>query len=910
MKTLFAFLILCIQIPFFSVAQIGSLDNSFSNDGVKEMSIAKSSAINTIPLKLSNGAYVCAGAFIFNGSYFKLLTKYNANGTVDVGFGNNGYAFDFSDTLYSSPKIAAVLQSNGNIIVASTTKSPNVILPSVTIHCYLPNGVLNNGFGINGKIEFKNLKNTYFDNIILDSNDKVVIKCSRYSDTSFLFRLASNGQIDSSFGVNGFVKYKTLNMSETGSAIKLKSNQFISACKQSGFTGTEFRRFFNNGLLDNSFGTNGIKMIDSLAVVSEFVELSNNKILISSNNRFIQLLPNGTIDSSFGNNGIVKFPTNVLKNGGYMFELISSNIIVNDFEKMALYKMSSNGSIDSGFGTNGTKTLFNYEGNTRVLLAENLDQMIITGNSIIPTSDFNSNYTPSLFIGKLDTNGNWVTSFGNGGYHCKMMGYNFDDLISMDVLADNSVIAVGRTLNPSNATTYNYLTKVLPNGALDVSFGNNGIQHDTASVTGCEFMLRLNTAKYLVAGDNGNMILTRYNTNGTRDSTFGTYGVNSKTIGPHSIDYTTSLAADSNNNIYRVINGLNYSRNKAYLFKYNSSGATANNFGVNGIASIQIDSNKYVVSMQDVKLQNDGKIIVGGFVDSTAGNFTKRKRKMVFCRFKTNGSADSSFGKNGVSIMPVFFNDSSQCWRLKLQSTGKIIAVGYNRNKEFKDVIVVRLNTNGSLDSTFGSNGIFVADINGNEDEANDLWILSNDQIVVAGNTKLPFGDVDQFVIKLNANGTTDNNFGINGLFIYSAGSNGAENSTKLVVTQNELSAYVGGYYHDKIFDYNIFIAKIILNYALGTLDFTNKTSNQLLLFPNPVQTKTTLEYDLIKEEIMNIQIIDIQGKMIKSICQNQLQTKGKHRVDIELNNDVPAGTYVLVLSSNNHKQFVKFTKQ
>ncbi len=172
-----------------------------------------------------------------------------------------------------------------------------------------------------------------------------------------------------------------------------------------------------------------------------------------------------------------------------------------------------------------------------------------------------------------------------------------------------------------------------------------------------------------------------------------------------------------------------------------------------------VTSFDFYSSFQDVLVQADGKILLAG----TGGSGSAYNFYVV--RLNTNGTYDNTFGTNGkVSID--FFNDYDQATTIGLQSDGKIIIGG----KAFKtgnlfDFALARLSSSGVLDNTFGTGGKLTVDFNGNNDEGGKMVIQSDDKIVLtgtsAGATTGGFG-----TIRCTANGALDASFNSTGTVI------------------------------------------------------------------------------------------------------------------------------------------------
>jgi uncharacterized delta-60 repeat protein len=97
-----------------------------------------------------------------------------------------------------------------------------------------------------------------------------------------------------------------------------------------------------------------------------------------------------------------------------------------------------------------------------------------------------------------------------------------------------------------------------------------------------------------------------------------------------------------------------------------------------------------------------------------------------------------------------------------IQADGKVVLAGYVNNETNDDVVLVRYNTDGTLDSTFGGSGKVTIDVSSNYDYANSVALQGNGKILVTGYSLVS----DQAVLallRLNVDGTLDSAFGSNG---------------------------------------------------------------------------------------------------------------------------------------------------
>src|SRR5215471_5387552 len=141
-----------------------------------------------------------------------------------------------------------------------------------------------------------------------------------------------------------------------------------------------------------------------------------------------------------------------------------------------------------------------------------------------------------------------------------------------------------------------------------------------------------------------------------------------------------------------------------------------------------------------------------------AGGRTQSPSNFALARYNSDGSLDSTFGSGGKVERTDF---SGLFVALVLQPDGKIVVAG-GKNGDF---VLVRYNGDGSLDTTFGSGGTLTTDFSGRDDEAYALAIQSDGKIVAAGRTTTTSGSVmsDFALARYNSDGSLDASFGTGG---------------------------------------------------------------------------------------------------------------------------------------------------
>ena len=190
-----------------------------------------------------------------------------------------------------------------------------------------------------------------------------------------------------------------------------------------------------------------------------------------------------------------------------------------------------------------------------------------------------------------------------------------------------------------------------------------------------------------------------------------------------------------------------------------------------------------------VAIQPDGRIVI-------TGNYREASvTQLVVARYLPDGSIDNSFGENGFRYITQGSNSSATT--IAIQPDGKIITAGATlTNLGVLQFLLVRLNSNGSLDPVFSDDGIQVDQLTDNDDVINDMALQSDGKLVVAG-AALANGYQDFIVARYNTDGSLDNSFSGDGFSItgVNADQNSAGASAASVALQSTGKILVAGTY-------------------------------------------------------------------------------------------------------------------
>jgi uncharacterized delta-60 repeat protein len=320
------------------------------------------------------------------------------------------------------------------------------------------------------------------------------------------------------------------------------------------------------------------------------------------------------------------------------------------------------------------------------------------------------------------------------------------------------------------------------------------------------------------------------------DPAFGTNGVATVNFGANywgeNKPEIADIALQSDGKIVQVGSYLPYYGSDFAVVRYTSTGVLDTGFGAGGKVITDLFSTPTTKYSEDratsVAIQSDGKIIVAGSSRSDVNgpfslpNFETSQAwtwwNVALARYNTNGSLDTTFGTNGkVEIDVANAGTADAIDKIALQADGKIVAVGYTMSGYDNRFLIMRFNSNGTLDTTFNSTGYRIEHFTENTTEAAKTVAIQPDgNIVVAGYGIRPDGKYTISILRLTTAGLLDATFSGDGKLVQLVGGDSAASS---VAIDSDNKILVGGYTRD-ISSGNIIFALVRYN-SNGTPDTT-----------------------------------------------------------------------------------------
>ncbi len=360
-------------------------------------------------------------------------------------------------------------------------------------------------------------------------------------------------------------------------------------------------------------------------------------------------------------------------------------------------------------------------------------------------------------------------------------------------------------------------------GALDPTFGSGGMATPPASTAhGIANALAIypdnqSNAQAATAGDvvaagyvwKGNALafgLARFTENGQADATFGAKGEVTTTLksSPSSEAYAVAIQGDGK----IVAAGTAYpgtTGNSVFaLARYNVNGSLDSTFGSKGEVTTTLTggsttaSNDYARAMF---LQPDGKIVVAGTIVPSTGTAVS----IGLARYNPNGTLDATFGSGGTvvishTVIPGSLIDPTygRTWigNAVVQADGKILVAGYTQvtgypNRTSNEAFVVRYNSNGTLDTSFGAGGVVALPpqyLSTANTPVGEVALEPSGEIVLTGFNQLAL---------LHADGSFDPAFGNGGIAPNGLGSVALEPNGDIVTAATDVNGQVNRFLPD-----------------------------------------------------------------------------------------------------------------
>ncbi len=256
---------------------------------------------------------------------------------------------------------------------------------------------------------------------------------------------------------------------------------------------------------------------------------------------------------------------------------------------------------------------------------------------------------------------------------------------------------------------------------------------------------------------------------GGLDTSFGGTGQVSTQLANDSFTQGLAVQAD----LKTVVVGLEAppgALGSVVLIRYNVDGTLDSTFGSGGVVEVATNSVlvEYTLHNAAVAIQPDGKIVVAAST-ATRSPSSITSCNMLVLRFNTDGSLDTSFGQNGETDIQLA-QGMAAANAIAVLPSGQIVVAGTNLAGYIgPEFVVARLTSSGALDTTFGPEGqgynyTTVTPTTNLTDKVDALGVDASGNLLVGGSWATPWGSFDEQVVRYTPSGLIDTSFGNQGV--------------------------------------------------------------------------------------------------------------------------------------------------
>jgi uncharacterized delta-60 repeat protein len=311
------------------------------------------------------------------------------------------------------------------------------------------------------------------------------------------------------------------------------------------------------------------------------------------------------------------------------------------------------------------------------------------------------------------------------------------------------------------------VNRFLADGSADTSCNGTGEFIDTVNDAVASDVVVLSDGSFVIAGtiqinNKGTLFVAKFTNTCSFDATFGNNGVATYSAGDGTSARALTVQTDGKiivvGDEYPTVSDSNDQR--ILVARFGAAGIIDNSFGINGRF---ISTANQKGQAQDVVIDSSGRIIFTGSIVGTVA-----PDAAIIGRLTSNGLLDSTFATQGYLIDE--FNGDPQLNAIALRPNGNLVAVGTYGGpfpSTQQSPIIVCLTQTGAFDSDCGVNGWTYLPTANSDVYADDVFVTADNRILLSGASD--DGTARPIVMRLNHNGTPDSSFATSGTWRGSA---------------------------------------------------------------------------------------------------------------------------------------------
>lgn len=752
----------------------GSRDTTFGDGGVAWhfLALAERHEPRAVAIRADGRIVVVGNALggTFPNETRRLyVARFEADGAPDPTFGDGGVRYpDLGSSRFWG--YSMFLHADARIVIAGTASYEGV--PYMAIARLTGDGAPDTtfnalGYAVAGLYDSAGAGVGYLNGkYLLTGADYVYGNDSAIAVAQF----NDNGTLDTSFGSGGTV-VTWIGTEATGYAFafQISTTQptkiIVAGEANNGTSRRQFVvvRYQLDGSLDTTFDSDGYSVIDvsashsgaravrvlySGSIPSRIIAAGVCQDSGDASREFavVKLNLGGARDGTFDGDGIAR--TAIGANGSLPCAMFASSSRVtvvgtsyktySDGDVAAVRLLTTDGTLDAAFDGDGVMTddrgtVWSW---VRDLAVQDDGRIVLAGGLMRSGPDHR------FAVARLLPDGTPDAGFDGDGLLEIDFGYEENSAEAVLVQPDGRIVFAGvaGASDGGDSDPGFLLTRRLPDGSADPSFGTNGVVVARDQLyCGATSLLRqpdgkLVAAGWLVISGNRCLAAARFEADGTIDTGFGPNGTGFWwapviTIGGENPRPAAALQPDGGIVLVSEANGTFSLSTEVRLYRLTSGGLPDPTFGGNGKVSISLGSGRDVG--RDVAVRPDGRIVVAGWTEDGAVT------RAFVLRTLPDGTLDASFGAGGTALLDL--GDpagSSAAMSLALQVDGGIVIAGHGQLGGDTSFAAARLSPHGAVDAGFGDAGRVLLDFpGGGEDRAEALALDAQGNAILAGSS-------------------------------------------------------------------------------------------------------------------------------------------------------------------------------
>lgn len=420
------------------------------------------------------------------------------------------------------------------------------------------------------------------------------------------------------------------------------------------------------------------------------------------------------------------------------------------------------------------------------------------------------------FTGFSQDPGTFDSSFGTDGMARFAPSTSHDFLEKILVQEDGKILTAGRS-RYDNSNYDIYVSRQNADGSLDATFGTNGISHYQATQA-----IYINAARDIAFGNDGLIFIAGYTYDFTNNEGFVLCIDENGYEYPYFGNNGFAISEYGGGIVYEALDVDSYGRpivtgylnDTIVVRRYNAVGQLDPSFGDNGTVQIGFDDALFSFGYA-INVLEDNKILVAGTKVELGTNI----QNAFIMRLKANGTLDNTFGNNGCLNLNV--GDLAEyALDIAIDADGNYLVAGHNEMPNNSETLpkyeayVTRVLSNGTVDTSFGTNGFTRFEMFEGEVAVN------NSEAVVGAQDGQVFGTLYSFdhdtqesrayVYNLNENGQLNEDFAGTGILPITLQSGDIEVRTAAAAMQEDGKLLIGGmFFNNDGYASDVFVTRI-----------------------------------------------------------------------------------------------------